>query len=41
VPEADILKINNLPQLQKGLTQNVSNYDSSNESCQGRSFSEV
>ena len=34
MPEAGILKINNLQQLQKELTQNFSNYnDSSSESC--------
>jgi len=41
VPEAGILKINNLPQLQKDLTPNFSNYNSSSESCQDSSFSEV
>jgi len=42
VSEAGIVKINNLKQLQKELTQNFSNYnDSSSESCQDRSFSEV
>jgi len=42
VHEAGILKINNLPYLQKELTQNFSNYiDSSNESCQDSTFSEV
>jgi len=43
VPEAGVLKINNLPQLQKELTQNFSNYNdcSGSESCQDSSFSEV
>jgi len=40
--KAGILKINNLPLLQKQLTQNFSNYNvSSSESCQDGSFSEV
>jgi len=40
--EAGILKINNLPYLQNKVTQNFSNYiESSGESCQDSSFSEV
>jgi len=42
VPEAGILKINNLPYLSEELTPNFSNYnDSRGESCQDSSFSEV
>jgi len=42
VPKSGFVKINNLLQLQKELTQSFSNYnDSSSESCQDRSFSEV
>jgi len=42
VPEAGILKINNLQQLQKELSQNFSNYnDSRSEYCQNSPFSEV
>jgi len=43
VPEAGILKINNLPQLQKDLTPNFSNYNNnfSSESCQDSSFNKV
>jgi len=43
VPEAGILKINNLQKLQKDLTQKLSNYnDSRYEFCrQNSSFSEV
>jgi len=42
MPEAGILKINNLPYFQNELTPNFSNYnDSSSESCQDSSLSEV
>jgi len=41
-PEAGILKINNLPQLQKELTPNFSNSNnSSSVFCQDSSFSDV
>jgi len=42
VSEASIVKINNMPELQKELTQIFSNYnDSCSESCQDSFFSEV